>query len=163
MPELEGCNYILARPRLDGRGFRDALYIGQTKNGDNRLSISRHEKFLPAQRLGATEVHVHLLTTFTQERLDIETDLRHEHPTPLNNQPTPAPATNALGLSGLGSLEAPLFGGGLGMLSGSPPASLGLGMLSWPFDQPTPTHARNALIPKALIFDSGGIPKLEDI
>lgn len=64
--------------------MRQPYYIGET--GDLGERIDRHEKFLPALRLGATEVHVHLFALSRQQRLDIETDLRRAHPTLLNEQ-----------------------------------------------------------------------------
>jgi hypothetical protein len=82
VPDFGACNYIFAGPRFDRR--RQPFYIGES--GDFGERIDRHEKFLPALWLGATEVHVHLLATSRQQRLDIETDLRRGHPTPLNEQ-----------------------------------------------------------------------------
>jgi hypothetical protein len=82
VPDFRACNYLFAGPGFDGR--RQPYYIGET--GDLDQGIDRHEKFLPAMRLGATEVHVHLLAVSKQQRLDIETDLRRGHPTALNEQ-----------------------------------------------------------------------------
>ncbi len=82
VPDFKACNYIFAGPRFDGK--RQPYYIGES--GDFAERIDRHEKFLPALRLGATEVHVHLLAASRQQRLNIETDLRRGHPTPLNEQ-----------------------------------------------------------------------------
>jgi len=84
IPGFKACNYIFARPRFDGT--REPFYIGQSGEFDERLD--RHEKLGPALWLGATEIHVHLLAQSRQERLNIETDLRHGHVTPLNEQPT---------------------------------------------------------------------------
>ena len=85
VPICNACNYIFARPRFDGT--REPFYIGQS--GDFAQRLDRHEKLGAAIRLGATEVHVHFLARSRQERLDIETDLRRAHATPLNEQPTP--------------------------------------------------------------------------
>ena len=82
LPDFKACNYIFAGPRFDGK--RQPYYIGES--GDFAERIDRHEKFLPALRLGATEVHVHLLAASRQQRLNIETDLRRGHRTPLNEQ-----------------------------------------------------------------------------
>jgi hypothetical protein len=90
---IRACNYIFACPghltHFDGTGNRVPLYIGESGEFDQRLD--RHEKLGPARRLGATEIHIHLLAQSRQERVNIETDLRHAHPTPLNGQPTPIP------------------------------------------------------------------------
>lgn len=112
IPEWLGvCNYLFARPLQNGK--REPFYIGESGNFDIR--ISRHEKFAPALRLGATELHVHLLANTKQQRLDIETDLRNAHWTTLNAQPSRA----ASGLSGLAGL-LPSMSGGLGALSAVP-------------------------------------------
>ncbi len=81
---IKACNYIFARPRFDGT--REPLYIGESGAFDQRLNS--HEKLGAALRLGATEAHIHFLAESQQERLNIETDLRHGHPTPLNQQLT---------------------------------------------------------------------------
>ena len=83
--DFDGIVYILARLRSDG--FFDPLYIGQSGEGDVRLS--RHEKMPTARMLGATHVHVHFVENRIT-RFDIETDLRRQHYTPLNEQSTPA-------------------------------------------------------------------------
>ena len=92
IPEfIRACNYIFARPgnltHFDGTGERVPLYIGESGEFDERLD--RHEKLGQALRLGATEIHIHLLAQSRQERVNVETDLRHAHATPLNGQPTP--------------------------------------------------------------------------
>ena len=92
LPEfIRACNYIFARPgnltHFDGTGERVPLYIGESGEFDERLD--RHEKLGQALRLGATEIHIHLLAQSRQERVNVETDLRHAHTTPLNGQPTP--------------------------------------------------------------------------
>jgi hypothetical protein len=118
LPELWACNYILARPKWDGT--REPFYIGQTKDGETRLGVTRHEKFAPALRLGASELHAHFLANSRQERLDIETDLRHGHYTPLNEQSTPALVA---GFGGLAALGNPFAGiGVLNHLPASPPS-----------------------------------------
>jgi hypothetical protein len=98
-PDREQCVYIFARQSTRHSGLRDPLYIGEKGETDR---FANHDKLDPARRLGAIEFHVHLLATSRRERLDIETDLRHGHWTPLNEQLTPAPKP------GLGSL-ADLF------------------------------------------------------
>jgi hypothetical protein len=90
---IRACNYIFARPghltHFDGTGNRVPLYIGESGEFDQRLD--RHEKLGSALRLGATEIHIHLLAQSRQERINIETDLRHAHATPSNGQPTLTP------------------------------------------------------------------------
>ena len=94
LPDIGSCNYILVRRRFDYRA--EALYIGQKGDTDR---FSRHEKFEPARRLGASEVHIHLLADSRQQRFEVETDLRNGHPTPLNEQPS---AATSLGFGSLG-------------------------------------------------------------
>jgi len=76
-------NYIFVKRHSDGS--RQPLYIGQSDN--LHLRLKRHEKYLSAILAGANEIHVHYLSGSKQDRLDIETDLRHEHITLLNEQP----------------------------------------------------------------------------
>jgi hypothetical protein len=104
--DFDGIVYILARARSDG--YFDPLYIGQSGEGDERLRPSRHEKMPAARALGLTDVHVHFVENRIR-RFSIETDLRRRHATPLNQQPTPAPA---LGLGDMGGLFG--YGGGIG-------------------------------------------------
>jgi hypothetical protein len=80
-------NYIMARRETDGRVC--ALYIGHTKDGSVRFP--QHEKLGWAKLLGGNELHL-LFGGTKQQRLDIETDLRHAYRAPLNEQPTPASA-----------------------------------------------------------------------
>jgi hypothetical protein len=97
--DFDAIVYIPARARHDG--LYDPLYIGQSGEGATRLS--HHEKYAPALRLGLTHVHV-LFESNRRRRLDIETDLRRRHWTPLNEQPTPAMAP--LDVGGLGALSS---------------------------------------------------------
>jgi hypothetical protein len=132
--DFEGIVYIITRARFDG--LFDPLYIGQSGQGGTRLSS--HEKMAAARRLGATHVHI-LFVDGSVDRFSIETDLRRLHPTPLNEQPTPALA----GLGALGAFSEGFFGGILGALPRpAPPAptytlgalnALGLGGNSPPF------------------------------
>lgn len=94
--DFDGVVYILARARSDG--LYDVLYIGQSGEGDVRLSS--HEKMAPARRLGATHVHVYFIED-RAERFRIETELRHAFDPPMNRQPVP---TNHL-KSELGALS----------------------------------------------------------
>lgn len=70
------------------------LYIGQSGEFSDRLL--GHEKFESALRLGANEIHVHLLAETAAARFAAETDLRNGHRTPLNEQPTMAGLLGAL-------------------------------------------------------------------
>jgi hypothetical protein len=124
---IRACNYIFARPRFDGT--REPFYIGES--GDFNKELASHKKLEPARRLGATEVHVHFLANSLLERLDAETDLRHGHWTPLNEQRTPG------GLLGLGEPPGSAFGGLAFGYSAPLPASTnalrGLGAVQSPF------------------------------
>jgi hypothetical protein len=112
------CNYFFARPRFDLAQSREPFYIGES--GDFDKELANHPKLQPAKLLGATEVHICFLARSRPERLDIETDLRRGHWTPLNYQPTPA-SLPACG--GLGSLAAAVgIGGGIPGLGSWPPA-----------------------------------------
>jgi len=140
---ISDCNYIFARPRFDLAQSREPFYIGESGNFGKELTS--HPKLWPAQLLGATEVHMHFLAKSGSERLDIETDLRRGHWTPLNYEPTPAPLPAS---GGLGALAAFGFGGGLGAaldtpteldrafgsLPPAPPPVFGLGGYRSPFE-----------------------------
>lgn len=94
-----GIVYIPARERPDG--FFDPLYIGQTRDGYDR--ISGHEKLAAARRLGMTHFHICWISN-RAERFDVETDLRRNIWTPLNDQPTPARPVPLPDIGALGSL-----------------------------------------------------------
>lgn len=82
IPPFSNVNYIFVKRLFDGR--RIPLYIGQTKDYYNRAHT--HEKLTPSIRMGANEVHIHLLAKGTHDRFRIETDLRRGHYAPLNMQ-----------------------------------------------------------------------------
>ncbi len=109
IPDLIGnCNYLFCRVRYDQSGVRQAIYIGEKGNTDRFAS---HEKLWPAIRLGATELHVCFDAKSRSDRLDIESDLRNGHATPLNAQPSRA-AQQTGGLSALlGGIAVPVGGG----------------------------------------------------
>lgn len=95
--------YAYVRRTSDGKC--EPLYIGQAENAAQRwrdhLNDGLHRQALG---LGANELHIHLLATTKEMRLNVETDLRRNWPTPLNRQGSPAYAKNALtGLLGLGA------------------------------------------------------------
>ncbi|MGB6438001.1 MAG: hypothetical protein WBE89_01425, partial [Methyloceanibacter sp.] len=72
---LPRANYILVR-RLDD-GSRTPLASGQTKDDAISLNLAhlRHQ----GARLGANEVHIHLLAETTEERANVEGDLNKAH------------------------------------------------------------------------------------
>ena len=80
-PALPQANYILVR--RDADGTREALAFGRTK--DDAMSVNlahlRHE----GAKLGANEVHIHLLADTESERDQVETDLTHAHSRRLAN------------------------------------------------------------------------------
>lgn len=66
-------------------GGWDALYIGQTGNLRERLT-SQHHQWNCARRHRATHIAILVTVGSEQERVDIETDLRRNYPTPCNSQ-----------------------------------------------------------------------------
>lgn len=76
--------YVMVRRNPDGS--RVPLYIGQTDNTERRMSEHARSKLFAAMILGGNELHLHFLADTERERLAIETDLRHGHATPLNQQ-----------------------------------------------------------------------------
>jgi hypothetical protein len=140
---ITDCNYVFARPRFDGMQSREAFYFGES--GDFGKELASHPKLWPAQLLGATEVHIHFLAKSRSERLDIETDLRRGHGTPLNYQPTPAPLPASAGLGALAGLG---YGDGLG-------AAFDQGLGSVPPALP-PKNALTDLANLARVFGLGG-------
>jgi hypothetical protein len=74
-PALPRANYILVR-RYDN-GSRVALAFGQTKDDAVTLNLAhlRHE----GAKIGANEVHIHLLAETADERAMVEADLMAAH------------------------------------------------------------------------------------
>jgi hypothetical protein len=74
-PALPKSNYILVRCCDDGR--RVALAFGHTKNDAESLNLShlRHR----SAKLGANEVHIHLLADTPEAREAVEADLISAH------------------------------------------------------------------------------------
>ena len=74
-PALPRANYILVR-RFDD-GTRVALAFGQTKDDAISLNLAhlRHQ----GAKLGANEVHIHLLAETPEERAHVEGDLTEAH------------------------------------------------------------------------------------
>ena len=74
-PALPRANYILVR-RYDN-GTRVALAFGQTKDVAVTLNLAhlRHE----GAKIGANEVHIHLLAETAEDRAEVEADLTSAH------------------------------------------------------------------------------------
>jgi hypothetical protein len=74
-PALPRANYILVRCHDDGS--REPLNFGQTKDDAHTLNLAhlRHE----GAKLGANEVHIHLLADTPEERDQVEMDLTAAH------------------------------------------------------------------------------------
>jgi hypothetical protein len=70
-PELPRANYVLVR--RDAAGERHVLRIGRLDNKAGSLNLAeiRHS----GAKLGANEVHVHLLARTAQQRHQVELDL----------------------------------------------------------------------------------------
>jgi hypothetical protein len=71
-PEVPAANFLLVR--RDGSGHRSVLAIGHVTHDAGSLNLA--EIRFRAARLGANEVHVHLLAPSAQERRIVELDLR---------------------------------------------------------------------------------------
>ncbi|AEH77528.1 hypothetical protein SM11_chr0245 [Sinorhizobium meliloti SM11] len=84
IPDFASTVYVMVRRNDDGS--RTPLYIGQTNNTARRMSEHLNDKLFLAQLLGANEIHLHLLAETERDRLNVETDLRNGHLTPLNKQ-----------------------------------------------------------------------------
>jgi hypothetical protein len=74
-PALPQANFILVRRHDDGS--RTPLLFGQTKDDAITLNLAhlRHE----GAKLGANEVHIHLLAEGPSQRNDVEADLNAAH------------------------------------------------------------------------------------
>ncbi len=74
-PELPDGNYILAR--VDAEGRRNALAVGRTTHRSQSLNLAEIRQH--AAKLGANEVHVHLLASNAKHAKLIEYDIRASH------------------------------------------------------------------------------------
>jgi hypothetical protein len=74
-PALPRANYILVRRYHNGT--RVALAFGQTKDDAVTLNLAhlRHE----GAKIGANEVHIHLLAETAEDRAEVEADLTAAH------------------------------------------------------------------------------------
>ncbi len=70
-PELPHANYILVR--RDADGMRTPLSVGQTLDDATSLNLARLRQL--GARMGANEVHIHVLAEDPEERDDVEADL----------------------------------------------------------------------------------------
>jgi hypothetical protein len=75
-PAMPQANYILVRRHDDGT--RTPLAFGQAKDDATSLNLAhlRHQ----GAKLGANEVHIHLLAETAEERAAVEADLTAAHP-----------------------------------------------------------------------------------
>lgn len=71
-PAIPQANYMLVH--RGGDGSRSVLAVGQTTSDAASLNLARLRQ--EGARLGANEVHIHLLADSDDERDDVETDLR---------------------------------------------------------------------------------------
>ncbi|MEM7191865.1 MAG: hypothetical protein AAF405_03180 [Pseudomonadota bacterium] len=80
-PALPQANFILVRRHDDGT--REALVFGNTKDDAASLNLAhlRHE----GAKIGANEVHIHLLADTARARTFVEADLAAAHLTALHN------------------------------------------------------------------------------
>lgn len=85
-PEMPKANYILVRREADGS--RRPIAFGQTVDDAGSLNLAHLRR--RGARLGANEVHVHLLAENAAERTRVECDLRAGQ-----RRPVPAPASAA--------------------------------------------------------------------
>jgi hypothetical protein len=70
-PELPKANYIMVRKL--GTGDAIPLFIGQTIADATSLNLAHIRQ--KAARLGANEIHIHVMTDSHKERNDVERDL----------------------------------------------------------------------------------------
>jgi hypothetical protein len=85
-PELPRAVYVLVRREFDGS--RTPLRIGRTSSDCSTLNLAevRHR----AAKLGASEVHVHLIADSESERMLIEMDLQAGYFQAMQCEPAPA-------------------------------------------------------------------------
>jgi hypothetical protein len=74
-PEIPPANFLLVRREASGQ--RTVLAIGHLKHTAGSLNLAEVRQ--RGARLGANEVHVHLLAPTTQQRCMVELDLRSGH------------------------------------------------------------------------------------
>ncbi len=70
-PELPKANYIMVRKLENGEAI--PLYVGQTLADATSLNLAHIRQ--KAARLGANEIHIHVMTNSPMERADVERDL----------------------------------------------------------------------------------------
>lgn len=74
-PEIPAANFLLVR--RDASGRREVLAIGRLRHSAGSLNLADIRQ--RGARLGANEVHVHLLAPSAAQRRVIEADLRAGH------------------------------------------------------------------------------------
>jgi len=74
-PEIPPANFLLVRREVSG--LCTVLAIGHLKHAAGSLNLAEIRK--RGARLGANEVHVHLLAPTVQQRCMVELDLRSGH------------------------------------------------------------------------------------
>lgn len=74
-PELPPANFLLVRREASGQ--RTVLAIGHLKHAAGSLNLAEVRQ--RGARLGANEVHIHLLAPTVQQRCMVELDLRSGH------------------------------------------------------------------------------------
>ena len=81
-----GAVYIFCRQTTPGQW--QALYIGEAEDCDARIGrgLGQHHKWAAISRAGATHVCSRIVIGGKAERLAVETDPRHHHKPPLNDQ-----------------------------------------------------------------------------
>ena len=74
--------------RMASNGNWDPLYVGETDNFDERLNtaLQRHQSWPSCANLGATHLSVMIVGGARQNRLNLETELRHSLNPPCNRQ-----------------------------------------------------------------------------
>lgn len=85
IPPEKGAVYIFTKRTQNNNGVysQSPLYIGQCGNLLDR--IPKHEKWKCVEKYGCTHINF-LYIPNEQERLNIETALRHNYVTPCNDQ-----------------------------------------------------------------------------
>jgi hypothetical protein len=82
-PSFVPAVYMLCRREFNGSVA--ILYVGECEDIADRIT-PRHHKLRDALKAGMNEIHVHWHYGNNQQRLDLETKLRHHYNPPLNDQ-----------------------------------------------------------------------------
>lgn len=78
--------YIFCKPATNGKW--NAVYVGETGDFNERLNtaLQRHQAWSTCRLHGATHISVMIVRGTLQQRLNIETELRHSLRPPVNRQ-----------------------------------------------------------------------------